>query len=147
MSAIIIRGKDIRRARKARGMTQTDLAKLVGRSTGTVSQWEKGTSEVGPEAAKRLALWLAQKPEPVSEHGTATSPATCSISLPPKLAEIASELGVDIADLYATVGTEAVREELKRLWKEANAEAIRQKNECYEKNGLPLAEYRTRYWR
>jgi transcriptional regulator with XRE-family HTH domain len=46
----------IRELRKARGMTQADLAKLVGVDQSAVAQWETGTS--GPHR-KNLAK-LAQ---------------------------------------------------------------------------------------
>ena len=145
MSAIIINGEDIRKTRKARGMTQEQAAAAVGVTHSAFGQWERGQTNVAPKVARRLAAWLAQPTAvPVSDDSTHY---TTTIPLPPKLADIASELGVDIAQLYASVGTEAVREELKRLWKEANAEAIRHNNAYYEKHGLPLAEYRMRYWR
>ncbi len=44
--------------RLARGMTQTTLATLVGRSSGTVSKWEKGEQTPESDALDRLAAQL-----------------------------------------------------------------------------------------
>jgi transcriptional regulator with XRE-family HTH domain len=142
MSAIIIRGEDIRRARKARGMTLEAASAILGTTKGVLSDWENNKRQPRLKAAERLAFWLAQKPESISEKGTSSSLTTCSLPLPPKLADIAAELGVDIVQLYATIGTEAVRAELKRLWKEANAEAIRQHNAYIDQYGIPFSDMR-----
>lgn len=144
MAAIIIRGEDIRKARKARGMTQAALADLLGQERSVISRWEQDKIGIGNEPAKRLAAWLAQPAETVCDSPAQSAPTTSiPLSIPPKLADIAAELGIDIAELYSRIGTEAVRQELRRLWKEANAEAIEQQNQYVEKYGLPLAHLRT----
>lgn len=51
-------GERLMQARLCRGMTQTALATLVGRSSGTVSKWEKGEQSPEAEALERLALQL-----------------------------------------------------------------------------------------
>lgn len=141
MSAIIISGEDIRRARERNGISQAELALVLGATAATISRWETGERIPRSEAARRLAAWLAQTPEPVAGKPAGTAPGV-AIEVPARLAEIAAELGVDIGDLYKTVGTEAVRAELVRLFKQANAEAIRQQNEYIDQYGIPLANLR-----
>jgi len=45
-------------ARLCRGITQTALAAVIGRSSGTVSKWERGDQSPEPEALERLASSL-----------------------------------------------------------------------------------------
>ncbi|MCP5265725.1 MAG: ImmA/IrrE family metallo-endopeptidase [Burkholderiaceae bacterium] len=49
----------LRQARQARGLTQVALGKLIGRSSGTVSKWEKGDQAPESDALARLASQLA----------------------------------------------------------------------------------------
>lgn len=48
-------GCNIRKARKAVGIKQGELARLVGVTSGAVSQWEKGRTLPGAEKLKRIA--------------------------------------------------------------------------------------------
>lgn len=48
-------GNNIRRLRKARGMTQEELAEAVNRSTGAISHIENGTSALGVELLVKIA--------------------------------------------------------------------------------------------
>lgn len=45
-------------ARLCRGLTQTALATVIGRSSGTVSKWERGEQSPEPDALERLASCL-----------------------------------------------------------------------------------------
>lgn len=48
-------GKRIKELRLEQNMTQTDLAKVVGVATNTVTQYEKGTSKVSIDVLVNLA--------------------------------------------------------------------------------------------
>ena len=50
----MISGKQIAEARKARGLTQTQLANKIGVSTESVSKWEKGVFAPAPENEEKL---------------------------------------------------------------------------------------------
>ena len=50
----MISGKQIAEARKARGLTQTQLANRIGVSTESVSKWEKGVFAPAPENEEKL---------------------------------------------------------------------------------------------
>jgi transcriptional regulator with XRE-family HTH domain len=47
-------GRDIRAARKAAGLSRTELASMVGVAEITIARWETGFS--GPRDARRVAL-------------------------------------------------------------------------------------------
>lgn len=142
MSAIIISGEEIRRTRKARGMTRDAVAKELGVASSAIGHWENGRNGPSRDAALRIAAWLAEKQDIIGNPRPEAALQSLTVTLPAKLSEVAEDLGVNLADLYATTGTEAVRKELTRLWREANAEAIRQHNAYIEKNGIPLSDMR-----
>lgn len=47
--------KSIKEARKAKGLTQEQLAKLVGVTQGAVAQWEKGIAHPSFDKLKSVA--------------------------------------------------------------------------------------------
>lgn len=64
-------GKIIRQYRKARGLTQHDLAKLVNVSEKTISSWEVDRTEPKMEAVENLAAALGiSKSELIGEELT-----------------------------------------------------------------------------
>lgn len=137
----IISTQAIRDARESHGISQAELAALLGTTPATISRWETGERMPRAEAARRLAAWLAQSPEPISSKPVEIV-SSLSIRIPAKLTELAGEFGVDIESLFATIGAEAVRAELKRRIDERNAEAIRQHNIYIEKHGIPFSDIR-----
>jgi antitoxin CcdA len=160
MGAIIIRGGDIKAAREKRGLTQKQLAKLLGVTHSAISHWELGRTEVAPASAKNLARWLSagtasdvglgvseekssqslQISRDIHAWRAATQPFEIHVSQ--KLKESATELELDLKALFETVGTEAVRDALAQEWRRRNADAIRHNNEELERNGLWSDGYR-----
>ena len=51
---------DLRKRRKALGLSQMELAKLVGVSLLTVQIWERGVSEPKPENKEKLEQVLSE---------------------------------------------------------------------------------------
>ena len=51
---------DLRKRRKALGLSQMDLAKLVGVSLLTVQIWERGVSKPKPENKEKLEQVLSE---------------------------------------------------------------------------------------
>lgn len=49
--------KEILKLREALGLTQEDLAQLLGMAVRTVSRWEQGASEPQPLALKEIRRW------------------------------------------------------------------------------------------
>lgn len=116
------------------GLTQSELGERLGATGAAVARWERGERQPRAEAARRLAAWLAQP-----AMGLAPSAA---VTIAPDLAELANQLDADLGTLFATIGAEAVRAELKRLWQARNKAAIAARNAYFEKEGLPLADLR-----
>ena len=54
---------DLRRRRKALGLSQMELAKLVGVSLLTIQIWERGVSEPKPENKEKLEQVLNELEE------------------------------------------------------------------------------------
>jgi antitoxin CcdA len=155
MGMALLDGNQIRKARKAKGLTLDDLAKLIGSSKIAISRWENGKSRPREAVALRLEEWLSRNAASggssqsdrymrngmtVQEWRAPTQPL--AIKVPMKLIESAADDGLDLAKLFETVGTEAVRNTLADEWKRRNADAIKAWNEELEKNGLPLEKYR-----
>ena len=51
---------DLRKRRKALGLSQMELARLVGVSLLTIQTWERGVSEPKPENKEKLEQVLAE---------------------------------------------------------------------------------------
>ena len=49
---------DIQQARKAKGLTQRQLAEAIGRDQAAVARYEAGTQEIGKEVAPALSREL-----------------------------------------------------------------------------------------
>ena len=54
----MIYGSSIRIARESRGLSQSDLSKLIGVTQATLSRFEKGGIEVTPDAVAKIAQVL-----------------------------------------------------------------------------------------
>ena len=52
--------EDLRKRRKALGLSQMELARLVGVSLLTIQTWERGVSEPKPENREKLEQVLAE---------------------------------------------------------------------------------------
>lgn len=61
-------GRELRAARKAKGMTQTDLANLVGVSQPAIAGYELATSAPGVQETFALENALEVKPGALSKH-------------------------------------------------------------------------------
>ena len=66
-----------------------------------------------------------------------------NLSLNSKVLEMARELGMNVSATVDALLAEAVRERYWQRWNEENKEAIAHYNARIEKEGLPLARYRT----
>ena len=64
-------GNNIRRIRKSRNMTQTDLSELVGYNQRTVSNWEKGIHYPNPQTIRSIADALSIAPTEIIGHNDA----------------------------------------------------------------------------
>ena len=56
----VMEGNGLRKRRKALGLSQMELARLVGVSLLTVQLWERGVSEPKPENREKLEQVLAE---------------------------------------------------------------------------------------
>lgn len=66
-----------------------------------------------------------------------------NLSLNKELLAEAKALGINMSRAAEEGIAEVISAEKARRWKEENREAIRDWNEYVERNGLPLAKYRT----
>ena len=66
-----------------------------------------------------------------------------NLSLNAKVLELARELGMNISQTVDTLLAEEVRKRYFERWNVDNAEAIAHYNARIEREGLPLAKYRT----
>lgn len=66
-----------------------------------------------------------------------------NLSLNVKVLEMARELGMNISQTVDTLLAEEVRKRYFERWNVDNAEAIAHYNARIEREGLPLAKYRT----
>ena len=56
----VMERNDLRKRRKALGLSQMELARLVGVSLLTIQTWERGVSEPKPENREKLEQVLAE---------------------------------------------------------------------------------------
>jgi transcriptional regulator with XRE-family HTH domain len=61
ISSTNVKGVNLRRLRKAQGMTQTVLAELIGTVQAEVSFWENGVHGISMEKARKVAEALGCK--------------------------------------------------------------------------------------
>ena len=66
-----------------------------------------------------------------------------NLSLNSKVLELARELGMNVSQTVDTLLAEEVKRRYWERWNEENKEAIDAYNARIEKEGLPLAKYRT----
>jgi predicted ATPase/DNA-binding CsgD family transcriptional regulator len=78
-----IEPRDLRTRRSALGLTQSELAAVLGVSTNTVARWERGERRVAHASMVRLALEQLER----SRHSP-TAPAPTSLDLPPQAAAL-----------------------------------------------------------
>ncbi len=136
MNMIFFDGEAIRRARKAQGLTLEALAAIIGSSKIAISRW--GTEKVIRGQRCTTAAGMAQ-PECAGQRELSRSPL-CDTDIehfgPQRLFETAAEEGLNITQLFETVGTQAVRKAVEDEWRRAERGSIRHNNEELEKNGL-----------
>lgn len=140
-----ISAERIKAARKSRGLSLEAAASAVGAARSTYIKWERGERQPRNEAARRLAEWVstARLSTDEPERGETKRALTISVPVPHRMADIAAEMGIDLTELFATLGMEAVRAELKRRFSEHDREAVEQQNAYFAEHGLPLAQFRT----
>ena len=118
------------------GLKQVEIAAQLGISQSKVSRLlRQGTpvSSVTPPILRTS-----------SSNSESTEDAEkISVTIPPRMAAIADDLGLDLATLFTTIGMDAVRAELKRRLADHDREAIQAQNAYFAEHGLPLAKYRT----
>ncbi len=56
----VMKRNDLRKRRKALGLSQMELARLVGVSLLTIQTWERGVGEPKPENKEKLEQVLAE---------------------------------------------------------------------------------------
>ena len=66
-------GKNIRRYRKSRGMTQAQLAEAVGLTEGAVRHYESGIRAVKPELLESIAAALGVSVNALKDYGVETA--------------------------------------------------------------------------
>ena len=66
-----------------------------------------------------------------------------NLSLNAKVLDAARELGMNLSQTVDALLTEEVRRRYWERWNEENKEAIEHYNQRIEREGLPLAKYRT----
>jgi antitoxin CcdA len=66
-----------------------------------------------------------------------------NLSLNAKVLDAARELGMNLSQTVDALLTEEVRKRYWERWNEENKEAIEHYNQRIEREGLPLAKYRT----
>ncbi|MDR3098179.1 MAG: type II toxin-antitoxin system CcdA family antitoxin [Paraburkholderia sp.] len=77
-------------------------------------------------------------------HATTVGPRKATnVTLPVDVYERAKDLGINFSRTCEQALREAIKAEEGRRWAEEHADFIKHTNEWVEKNGLPLAEYRT----
>ena len=69
--------------------------------------------------------------------------AKVNLTLETSVTEEARELGLNMSRLAETAIANAAKIERNRIWREENREALEAYAKEVEKNGLPLAKYRT----
>lgn len=166
MNAHIMNAAEIIQTLKARGYSQTVIGESIGKSQAVISRWGKGDGSPNRaeyEALVRLNEATPQESEPPEgrrrkEVGDSISsdaaretrrdvnsnqPQLVSVQADSGLRELAIELKADLETLFRTVGMDAVRAEVKRLWQKQLEEAISERNAYFEKHGLPLAKFRS----
>lgn len=58
---VFLMGRQLRDARRSRGLSQTQLAELLGIAQSNISKWESGAEEASPECLRRLTDVLLNK--------------------------------------------------------------------------------------
>ena len=66
-----------------------------------------------------------------------------NLSLNAKVLDAARELGMNLSQTVDALLTEEVRKRYWERWNEENKEAVEHYNQRIEREGLPLAKYRT----
>jgi antitoxin CcdA len=66
-----------------------------------------------------------------------------NLSLNTKVLELARELGMNLSQTVDALLAEEVRKRYWERWNEENRDAVQAYNERIEKQGLPLAKYRS----
>jgi post-segregation antitoxin (ccd killing protein) len=166
MNAHIANAAEIIQMLKAQGLSQTTIGDRLGKSQAVVSRWGRGQGAPNRseyEALLRLCGILPQTlslPESndrmkaqkaISSESSLESrpelddedPKLLSIQVDDALFELAVELKADVKTLFLTVGMDAVRADVRRLWQKQLEEAILERNAYFEKHGLPLAKFRS----
>ena len=75
-------GKNIRRYRKSRGMTQAQLAEAVGLTEGAVRHYESGIRAVKPELLESIADTLGVSVNALKDYGVETAGDLMSLLAP-----------------------------------------------------------------
>jgi DNA-binding transcriptional regulator YiaG len=111
--AAVPEGDDLKKFRDRLGLTQSELAELVGVSEGTVAHWETDRSRPGPQNRKELAELQSKSRAAVDELlGRPGSPDEEKAQEPEELSaaeikEIRSELGMTQGELGDALGISA----------------------------------------
>lgn len=61
-------GQNIKKFREARGLMQKELAEMIGRKGGTISNWELGLRDPGADNIKKIAAVLQIAPSELIGH-------------------------------------------------------------------------------
>lgn len=147
-------GARIQRARRAARLSQDDLAKALGVTSGAVGLWETGRA--GPHRDKLGALvailgmtldeLLGGKAnglvEPVvtplsaGNETSSSEPETAVCQLDPELLSQAREVGIDVAATVTAFLRDKIRKARADRWLEENREALNDANAFLARHGL-----------
>jgi transcriptional regulator with XRE-family HTH domain len=97
----------IKELRKARGLTQTQLAELAGKAQASLNRVEKGISPLTYDWAYRLAPHLGVQPHDIMESNEASSPTMANGVSPRTSVRSAFSVEAFLAAILAKAGSQA----------------------------------------
>lgn len=106
-------GSKLRQLREARGMTQTDLARILGVSPKAVSKWEANRMEPRPPMVAKIAQALGVTKDELV-HGSSPKPETTS----------APETDKRLDRATAPLPSPAVASQIDQILRRATAEVL-----------------------
>jgi antitoxin CcdA len=128
------------KARKAKGLTQRQLAERLGISAGAVAQWETGIARPEQDRLRLLQALLGLPLEDLLRPANSIVPLAGAdmtvVELDGRLVEEARDAGIDVAVVLSQY-LRGVLDRLRRQrWLEENREAIADANAFLSRHGL-----------
>ncbi len=144
----IFEGAEIRALRKARHLSQNDLAEALGVDRSVLSRWEAGNVQPREGAARKLAEWMslnADLPPTSKAKGTRKSDAKISVRLLLDAATVdaAREYGINFDEVVPKALQKEVDLIAAERWKRENENALEAMAERIAAEGVAGEEYRS----